>query len=111
MDYRAQTLFFSLIDRIKQRTKGKRGITPGIGKLKLIDSSGLTLPPILAKWSYCSKSSHGVKMHTSLVVAHSKTRYPDIQKWVEDKTKLPRFIEIAGILSCFLNGSSSMFDW
>ncbi|WP_338125211.1 IS4 family transposase, partial [Paenibacillus dendritiformis] len=72
-----QTLFFSLIDRIKQLTKGKRGITPGIGKLKLIDSSGITLPPILAKWSYCSKSSHGVKMHTSLVVVDSKTMYPD----------------------------------
>ncbi|MGG4398174.1 IS4 family transposase [Paenibacillus thiaminolyticus] len=76
MEY-LQTLFFSLIDRIKQLTKGKRGITPGIGKLKLIDSSGLTLPPILAKWSYCSKSSHGVKMHTSLVVVDSKTMYPD----------------------------------
>ncbi|BFH32973.1 IS4 family transposase [Paenibacillus melissococcoides] len=76
MEY-LQTLFFSLIDRIKQLTKGKRGITPGIGKLKLIDSSGITLPPILAKWSYCSKSSHGVKMHTSLVVADSKTMYPD----------------------------------
>jgi hypothetical protein len=72
-----QSLFFSIIDQFRQLTKDKRGITPGIGKLKLIDSTELTLPPILSKWAYCSKTNHGVKMHTSLVVVDSKTMYPD----------------------------------
>lgn len=72
-----QNLFFSLLDRIKELTKDKRGITPGIGKLKLLDSTELTLPPILSKWAYCSKSNHGVKMHTSLVVVDSDTMYPE----------------------------------
>ena len=72
-----QTLFFSIIEQIKQRTKDLKGMTPGIGKLKLIDSTGITLPPILAKWCYCSETNHGVKMHTSLVVMDSKTMYPD----------------------------------
>lgn len=72
-----QNLFFSLLGQIKELTKDKRGVTPGIGKLKLLDSTELTLPPILSKWAYCSRSSHGVKMHTSLVVADAKTMYPD----------------------------------
>jgi len=72
-----ESLFFSLLDQIKELTKDKRGITPGIGKLRLLDSTELTLPPILSKWAYCSRSNHGVKMHTSLVVVDAKTMYPD----------------------------------
>src|SRR5690606_3311503 len=72
-----QNLFFSLLDQIKELTKDKRGITPGIGKLRLLDSTELTLPPILSKWAYCSKTNHGVKMHTSLVVVDAETMYPD----------------------------------
>ena len=72
-----QGLFFSLLHQIKELTKDKRGLTPGIGKLKLLDSTELTLPPILSKWAYCSKSSHGVKMHTSLVVTDANTMYPE----------------------------------
>ncbi|TYA12126.1 IS4 family transposase [Paenibacillus faecis] len=71
-----QTLFFSIMERIKQQTKNLKGITPGIGKLNLLDSTGVTLPPILAKWCYCSETNHGAKMHTSLVVVDSKTMYP-----------------------------------
>lgn len=72
-----QSLFFSLLDQIKELTKDKRGITPGIGKLRLLDSTELTLPPLLSKWAYCSRSNHGVKMHTSLVVVDAETMYPD----------------------------------
>lgn len=72
-----QNLFFSLLHEIKELAKNKRGVTAQIGKLKLLDSTELTLPPILSKWAYCSRSNHGVKMHTSLVVADAKTMYPD----------------------------------
>ncbi|GIP33196.1 IS4 family transposase [Paenibacillus sp. J2TS4] len=70
-------LFMQVTEQIQQLTKDKRGITPKIGKLKLIDSTQITLPAILSKWAYCSVSNHGVKMHTSLVVVDAKTMYPD----------------------------------
>lgn len=72
-----QSLFFSVIGQIQLLTKDKSGITRKIGKLKLLDSTGLTLPPLLSKWAYCSKTNHGVKMHTSLAVVDAKTMYPD----------------------------------
>lgn len=72
-----QSLFFSLLKQIRELTKDKRGVTTQIGKLKLLDSTELTLPPILSKWAYCSRSNHGVKMHTSLVIADAKTMYPE----------------------------------
>ncbi len=70
-------LFIRVTEQIQELTKGGRGISAKIGKLKLIDSTQVTLPSILAKWAYCSTSNHGVKMHTSLVVVNSKTRYPE----------------------------------
>lgn len=72
-----QSLFFSLLTQIKELTHDKRGVKAQIGKLKLLDSTEITLPPILSKWAYCSKSNHGVKMHTSLVIVDAETMYPD----------------------------------
>ena len=72
-----QNLFFSLLKKIKELTGDKRGVSAQIGKLKVLDSTEITLPPILSKWAYCSRSNHGVKMHTSLVIADAKTMYPD----------------------------------
>lgn len=72
-----QNLFFSLQLTIRELTQNKRGVTAQIGKLKLLDSTELTLPPILSKWAYCSKTNHGVKMHTSLVVVDHETMYPN----------------------------------
>jgi hypothetical protein len=71
------SLFMQVTGQIQQLTKDKCGITPKIGKLKLMDSTQITLPAILSKWAYCSASNHGVKMHTSLVVVDRKTMYPD----------------------------------
>lgn len=72
-----QHLFFSLLDQIKELTNDRQGVTPRIGKLKLLDSTEITLPSLLSKWAYCSRSNHGVKMHTCLVVVDAKTLYPD----------------------------------
>lgn len=72
-----QNLFFSLLKKIKELTGDRRGVSAQIGKLKVLDSTEITLPPILSKWAYCSRSNHGVKMHTSLVIADAKTMYPD----------------------------------
>ncbi|WP_379210430.1 IS4 family transposase [Paenibacillus sp. GCM10012303] len=71
------SLFIQVTGQIEQLTKGRRAISPKIGKLKLIDSTQVTLPEILSKWAYCSATNHGVKMHTSLVVVDDETRYPD----------------------------------
>lgn len=70
-------LFMQITRQIQQLTTSKQGITTKIGKLAIIDSTQITLPAILSKWAYCSVSSHGVKMHTSLLVLDAKTMYPD----------------------------------
>lgn len=72
-----QKLFFSILHQIEELTQGKQGVSSKIGRLKLLDSTEITLPPILSKWAYCSRSNHGLKMHTSLVVVDKDTVYPE----------------------------------
>jgi len=70
-----QAIFFCNIARIQEMTKQKQGI-PNIGKLRIIDSTVLTLPTIAGRWAYWSKEQNAVKMHTQLVVADRETVYP-----------------------------------
>ncbi|SDE79201.1 Transposase DDE domain-containing protein [Fontibacillus panacisegetis] len=70
-------VFMQVTRQIQQLAASKPGITTKIGKLKILDSTQITLPAILSKWAYCSASNHGVKMHTSLLVVDAKTMYPD----------------------------------
>jgi len=71
-----QNVFLSLQSQIKELTQHKPGLSAKIGKLELLDATELTLPSILSKWAYCSRSNHGVKMHTSLVIVDKDTMYP-----------------------------------
>jgi len=70
-----QAIFFCNIARIQEMTKQKQGI-PNIGKLRIIDSTVLTLPTIAGRWAYWSKEQNAIKMHTQLVVADRETVYP-----------------------------------
>jgi hypothetical protein len=70
-----QTIFLRNIARIQETTKHKHGI-PGIGRLRIIDSTMLTLPPIAGRWACWSEEKNAVKIHTQLVVADNETVYP-----------------------------------
>lgn len=69
-----QRVWLSLTLQIMQLCP-EQGV-PGLGKLHLIDSTGLSLPEFAGKWAYCSKQSNGVKIHLKLVIADSDTVYP-----------------------------------
>lgn len=70
-----QQWFLRLNQRLKQLYVPRKGI-PGIGRLRIIDSTTLSLPEVAGKWAYCSTQSNGVKIHTQLVVADPDTVYP-----------------------------------
>jgi len=72
----SQTLFLSATQRLQELTKDHKGI-PGLGRLRIIDSTEMTLPSIAGQWAYCSKTKNAVKMHTRLLVTNGDTVFPD----------------------------------
>lgn len=72
-----QKLFVKVVNRIKLLTKGHKGLPDGIGPVKIVDSTEISLPEQLCDWAYISKGRNMVKMHTRLVVASPDTVYPD----------------------------------
>lgn len=70
-----QAIFLCNIARIQEITKQKQGI-PNIGKLRILDSTVLTLPTLAGRWAYWSKEQNAVKIHTQLVVADRETVFP-----------------------------------
>lgn len=48
-----------------------------LGKLRIIDSTVLSLPEVAGKWAYSSKMSNGVKIHTNVVLASPGVHYAD----------------------------------
>lgn len=73
-----QALFVKLVLAIQQLHPDQTAKLPGGKKLRLLDATELTLPLQRAGWANCSKSKHGVKMHTRVVVADPENLvYPD----------------------------------
>jgi hypothetical protein len=50
---------------------------PGIGKLRITDSTQLALPEIAGKWAYFKGQSNAAKVHTQVVVNDLDTLYSD----------------------------------
>jgi hypothetical protein len=71
-----QRLFLSAVSKLQELTRDSRGI-PGLGRLRIIDSTELALPEIAGRWAYCSKHKNAVTMHTRLVVTAPDTAYPE----------------------------------
>jgi hypothetical protein len=72
-----QWMFVQGVARIKKMTASHNSVTQEIGKLRLIDSSGIRLPLNVGDWAKVSKNESGVKMHLRLVVSSPDTVYPD----------------------------------
>ncbi|MUG21814.1 IS4 family transposase [Paenibacillus macerans] len=73
-----QAVFVKLVQAIQHLHPDRPDKLPGGKKLRLLDATELTLPLQRASWANCSKSKHGVKMHTRVVVADpAKLVYPD----------------------------------
>ncbi|MHA7967810.1 IS4 family transposase [Paenibacillus sp. CAU 1782] len=70
-----QTLWQQLISRQNQAFP-KPGLAD-LGKLRLLDSTVLSLPEMAGKWAYSSKTSNGVKIHTNVVLASPGVHYAD----------------------------------
>ncbi|MCU6713144.1 hypothetical protein M6D81_31035 [Paenibacillus sp. J5C_2022] len=62
-----QELWFRLISKRKQAYPAQD--VAGLGKLRIIDATVLSLPEMAGKWAYSSKTSNGVKIHTNVVLA------------------------------------------
>lgn len=62
-----QALWLRLVAQ-RNQAKPAKGIAE-LGKLRVIDSTVLTLPEVAGKWAYCSRTSNVVKIHTNIVVA------------------------------------------
>ncbi|MGJ9460721.1 transposase, partial [Oceanobacillus sp. CF4.6] len=73
----AQELFQRVVHIIQDLTKDYKGINPEIGRLKIIDSTHLKLPPELCDWAFVTKGWNVVKMHTRIVVVSEDISYPD----------------------------------
>jgi hypothetical protein len=72
-----QKLFIRLNEEIQKLTHEDKGISPKIGKLRIVDSTQIKLPTNLCDWANISKGFNIVKMHTRLVVVSKGTAYPD----------------------------------
>lgn len=70
-------MFLQGAARMDRITHSHSGVTKEIGKLLLIDSSGIRLPLNVGDWAKLSKNESGVKLHLRLVVASPDTSYPD----------------------------------
>lgn len=73
----AQAFFLRTVQMLKDLTKNEKGVSPEIGRLKVLDSTHLKLPPNLCDWAYVSKGWNVVKMHTRLVIVSDETSFPD----------------------------------
>ncbi|MFC4025581.1 IS4 family transposase [Oceanobacillus longus] len=73
----AQELFQKVVHIIHDLTKDYKGINSEIGRLKIIDSTHLKLPPELCDWAFVTKAWNVVKMHTRIVVVSEDISYPD----------------------------------
>lgn len=71
-----QTLFLNTTAKLQQLTQESKGLS-GLGRLRIVDSSELTLPAVAGRWAYCSRTKNAVKMHIRLVVAADNTVFPD----------------------------------
>lgn len=71
-----QQLFLNAVCKLQELTRDGKGI-PGLGRLRIIDSTELALPEIVGRWAYCSKHKNAVKMHTRLIVTDPDTVYPE----------------------------------
>jgi IS4 transposase len=72
-----QSLFLTLVNQYENQTNKFTGISPKIGRLRIVDSTQIKLPAILSDWAYVSKGLTAVKMHTRLMVASPDVIYPD----------------------------------
>jgi Transposase DDE domain len=70
-------LFLAAVTQLNELTRKRKGI-PSLGRLHLVDSSSLLLGPTLGKWTYFTKHSNCVKLHTRIVVTDPDTAYPDM---------------------------------
>lgn len=70
-------IFLQLVARMEKQTGSHHGVTRNIGKLRIIDSSGIRLPLGVGDWARVSRHEGGVKMHLRLVVSSPDTVYPD----------------------------------
>lgn len=70
-------LFLAAVTQLNKLTSNRKGI-PSLGRLHLVDSSSLLLGPTLGKWTYFTKHSNCVKLHTRIVVTDPGTAYPDM---------------------------------
>lgn len=73
----AQDLFQRVVQTIQELTKDYKGISPEIGRLKILDSTHIKLPPELCDWAFVTKGWNVVKMHTRIVVVSEDIHYPD----------------------------------
>lgn len=71
-----QELFLQAVETLRMAHQDAAGIS-GIGPLRIIDSTEISLPAIAGQWAYCSSTKNAVKMHTRLVVASDNTVFPD----------------------------------
>jgi hypothetical protein len=71
-----QDMFVTIVRAIALHYAGKSGIG-NLGKLQIIDSTEIRLPPVYGSWAYVSKSKNAVKMHTSLLVGDEDSMCPD----------------------------------
>lgn len=72
-----QDLFSKVVQTLQDLTKDYEGISPEIGRLRIVDSTHLKLPPELCDWAFVTKGWNVVKMHTRLVVVSEDISYPD----------------------------------
>lgn len=70
-----QELWFQLISKQNQVCSAQKGAH--LGKLRIIDSTVLSLPEMAGKWAYNSQTSNGIKIHTSVVLARPGLCYCD----------------------------------
>ncbi|WP_371069882.1 IS4 family transposase [Sediminibacillus sp. JSM 1682029] len=73
----AQTLFEKVVRILQDLTQDCKGVNSRIGRLSIIDSTHLKLPPQLCEWAYVTKGWNVVKMHTRIAVVSEDTSYPD----------------------------------
>lgn len=72
-----QAIFYNLIHQIDQKTKKGTGLTPGIGRLHIVDATDISLPAFLGHWARCGSRKTGVRLHVRLVVADPDTVFPE----------------------------------
>lgn len=73
----AQGLFLAAVSNLKKLTQHQSKGVSSLGPLHIVDSSSLLLGPTLGKWTYFTKHSNCVKLHTRIVVVDPDTVYPD----------------------------------